>query len=258
MSNGIDRVLSSTLLGGDVPYRVLLPSEYEANENRYAVLYLLHGMFGGYTNWTELTNIGEYANRHRMIIVMPEGGERWYTDSVEMGERYLIDELIPEIDVNFRTIADRDHRAIAGNSMGGYGAFKYALKYPDMFDLAGSFSGAFHVTDLSDASPGPGWPELGPSVRRVFGEAGSTVRTENAISHLAGGEHGKLPYLYFDCGAGDEFAKVNREMAKRFAEDGIDHEFHEFEGGHDWIYWDRRIERFLDLISARSEKRTRH
>ena len=82
---------------------------------------------------------------------MPEGDDGWYTDSATVPndkyETYIIKELIPEIDKKFRTLADREHRIIAGLSMGGYGSIKFGLKYPNLFSIVGSFSGAFDAAN---------------------------------------------------------------------------------------------------------------
>src|SRR5207248_10367596 len=104
---------------------------------RYPVIYLLHGFGGHYNNWTDKTKVAQYAKQYGFLIVTPEGADGWYTDSVsapnDRYESYIIQELIPEIDKTYRTLADRDHRAVAGLSMGGYGSVKFGLKYPDRF-----------------------------------------------------------------------------------------------------------------------------
>src|SRR6476620_10279660 len=129
--------LNSHLLARKVSYRVLLPNEYSDPKNRnrrYPVIYLLHGLSGHFDNWTDKTKLTAYAADYDFIIVMPEGDDGWYTDSVTVPndkyETYIIKELIPEIDKKFRTLADREHRIIAGLSMGGYGSIKFGLKYP--------------------------------------------------------------------------------------------------------------------------------
>jgi len=156
MSDLIDGVLESSLIRGQVKYRVITPQKYSGSNARFSALYLLHGLFGSFENWTDLTDLQTFAVDHQLIIVMPDGADSWYTDagSGREYESYLISELIPEIDCRFRTIADRSGRAVAGNSMGGYGAFKFALKYSDRFALAASFSGAFDASSpkkFSDA-----------------------------------------------------------------------------------------------------------
>ena len=245
MSKPVDAVLKSSLLKKDLPYRVILPDNYEDGDSRFPVLYLLHGLFGSFENWTDLTGIQTYADRCHLIIVTPDGGDNWYTDSVEKYESYLIQELLPAVDSEFRTIAKREGRAIAGNSMGGYGAFKFALNHPQLFSFAASFSGAFHVTELNGPSTEGNWEELGPSIGKVFGDSESEVRKASAI-HLLALRKDLLPYFYFDCGTDDVFISANRKLEKLFDELGISHEFHEIEGGHDWPYWDIRIGHLLD------------
>ena len=143
----VEEKLKSGLMGREMPYRVILPPGYAArSQERFPVIYLLHGLTGHYNNWTDLTKLGDYSQRYRVIIVTPEGGDGWYTDSsanpTDKYESYIIQELIPEVERKYRTLPTRDKRAIAGLSMGGYGALKFGLKYPEKFVLAGSFSGA--------------------------------------------------------------------------------------------------------------------
>ena len=109
--------LNSKLMGREMPYRIIVPIEDKGSKARYPVLYLLHGLTGHFSNWTDKTKIVEYAAMHKIIIVMPEGDDGWYSDSVSVPndkyESYIIKELIPEIDGKYRTVADRapsDHR----------------------------------------------------------------------------------------------------------------------------------------------------
>lgn len=251
MSNPVDSVLTSSLIQKEMPFRLILPKDYAASEKRYPVLYLLHGLSGSFDNWTDLTGIVTYAVDLDIIIVMPEGGDGWYADSVEKYESYLIAELLPEIDGRFRTIADRRHRAIAGNSMGGYGAFKFALKFPELFAFAASFSGAFHAPTLCGQSPGGNWNDLGPSITSVFGDRENPVRMDNNLAILVARKNDRLPYFYFDCGSDDGFISANREMDKTLLDLGVPHEFHELEGGHDWKYWDWRVRHLLEFVSEK-------
>src|SRR5215831_19094291 len=115
----------SKLVGSALPYNVILPADYNTSRvTRYPVLYLLHGLDGHYTDWLTRTNIADYAKHYRLIVVMPEGNNGWYTDSAstpEKYETYILRELVPDVDEHFRTIQARYGRGIAGLSMGGYG-----------------------------------------------------------------------------------------------------------------------------------------
>jgi diacylglycerol O-acyltransferase / trehalose O-mycolyltransferase len=146
--------LSTTALKAPTGVRVLLPAGYEESTRRYPVLYLLHGAFGDETDWTKVGDAEAITAGLPVIVVMPDGGQGgWYTDWLNRGaggppewETFHIHELIPWIDDHYRTIADRGGRAIAGLSMGGFGALSYAGRHPDLFSWAGSFSGAVDIT----------------------------------------------------------------------------------------------------------------
>ena len=178
--------LKSKLMSREMPYRVILPANYlaysSAHGPRYSVIYLLHGLTGHFDNWTDKTKLAEYAARHDFIIVTPEGDDGWYTDSVSVPnnkyESYIVQELIPEIDKTFRTIPNRDHRAIAGLSMGGYGSLKFGLKYPEMFSLVGSFSGALGAAAFSEKTAGA----IGKTIDSIYGPMDGETRKANDIA----------------------------------------------------------------------------
>ncbi|HSE33706.1 MAG TPA: alpha/beta hydrolase-fold protein, partial [Pyrinomonadaceae bacterium] len=117
----------SQLINSTLPYSVVLPSDYDGSRtSRYPVLYLLHGLTGHYSDWLSRTNLADYASQYRLIVVTPEGNDSWYIDSAtaptEKYESYILKELIPDVQKRYRTIEARYARAIAGLSMGGYGA----------------------------------------------------------------------------------------------------------------------------------------
>src|SRR6267378_111273 len=158
----------SELIGQVLPYNALLPVGYAESNKRYPVLYLLHGLFGGYDDWVTRTNLAEYAAHYDVIIITPEGHDSWYTDragvATDKYESYFIRELIYDVDARFRTIKNRRARGVAGLSMGGYGALKYGLKYPEQFAFAASLSGALDPAMRSDENPGFAWNILRPSI----------------------------------------------------------------------------------------------
>jgi putative tributyrin esterase len=250
-----DGVSRSRLLRKELPYRILLPDADGLTNRRVPVLYLLHGLFGDYTNWTELTRLADYANDHRLAIVMPEARDSWYVDSavVEQNkfESYLIAELIPEIEALYRVQKTRHGRAVVGLSMGGYGALKYAAKYPALFAFAGSISGALNAPWQSDERPGFDWEALKPSILRAFGKARSGVRRANDLFELfpAIAATGALPSIYLDCGHRDGFLPVNERLHRLLLENNVPHEYFVGEGGHDWTYWDQRIKEVLPKVS---------
>lgn len=252
MAEIVNGILQSHTLRRPIPYNVVVPYSYRVTRGGHPVLYLLHGLFGNCSNWIELTGLSGYADLHNLIIVTTEGADSWYVDSAtnrdDKFESYFLNDLIPEVDTLFRTHDARGSRGIAGNSMGGYGALKFAFRRPDLFSFAASSSGAFHAPLLSDTVRGEGSEELLLSIKRAFGKPGSTVRRANDLARIVSEfdrDRYKLPAVFLDCGKEDGFLDRNREFSRTLAEHGIPHTYREYAGGHDWTYWNHRIKTIL-------------
>src|SRR5690348_7744048 len=177
--------LQSKLVNATLPYNIILPVDYDTSRTtRYPVLYLLHGLDGHYSDWASRTNIADYAAAYSLIVVMPEGSDGWYTDSSTVAtdkyESYIVKELLPDVETRYRTIEARYGRAIAGLSMGGYGAIKFGLKFPQTFVFAASMSGAFGITRFSEQEVPNSWK---PSLR-LFGPVGSETRHANDLFEI--------------------------------------------------------------------------
>jgi S-formylglutathione hydrolase FrmB len=156
---------------------VTLPANYASNPTkRYPVLYLLHGGGDGWAGqWaTGGGKVVDLTKAMDLIVVMPEGGKvGWHTDWVKESagaqkwETFHIKQLIPWIDANLRTNPHKNGRAVAGLSMGGYGALHYAFRHPDMFAYVGSFSGAADLQEpatqlvIAEQSITSGFPGCG-------------------------------------------------------------------------------------------------
>jgi S-formylglutathione hydrolase FrmB len=253
-----DLKLNSKLMAREMPYRVVLPKNYETDKTeKFAVLYLLHGLTGHFDNWADRTKLKEYAADYRFIIVMPEGGNGWYTDSATVPndkyESYIIQELIPEIDAKFRTLANRENRAVAGLSMGGYGALKFGLKYPEKFVIVGSFSGALGAAGWTSKILEAGGLKgaIPDSIKAAYGADDSQTRTDNDIFKMVREttpEKAKtLPFIYVDCGTEDFLIANNREFGDLLFEKKIPHEYRQLPGVHDWKFWDSSLKEFLEV-----------
>jgi len=250
----------------ELPFRVVLPEDYAVSKAAHTVLYLLHGLFGSCDNWLELSGLKDYLANRKLIVVLPEGGDNWYTDSATVArnkfESSFLDEFIPAFETRYGVCGIREKRAIAGLSMGGFGAFKFALKRPDLFIFAGSMSGAFEAPGLTEENPGSDWETLGPSIREVFGVGNSPTRIENdlfrIIGEIAPEKRASLPQLYFDCGTNDGFLSVNRRLAIALKLKEIAFDYREIDGGHDWEYWDRQIRLILEKLDKILSAERRH
>jgi len=252
-----DFKLDSKLMSRQMPYRVLLPANYEISNEKtfYPVIYLLHGLTGHYDNWADKTRLKDYFKDFNYIIVMPEGNNGWYTDIATVAndkyESYIVRELIPEIDKKFRTKKLRENRAIAGLSMGGYGSIKFGMKYPEMFALVGSFSGALGAASWTEKELGGRKGAIPESLLSVFGNADNQIRPANDVFKMAREMPAEkiklLPFIYQDCGTEDFLYSNNREFAALLQQRKIPHEYRELPGGHDWRFWESQIQEFLEV-----------
>ncbi|MBX7054976.1 MAG: esterase family protein [Pyrinomonadaceae bacterium] len=256
-----ERLLKSKLMARDMPYRVILPAKYSlAKSERFPVIYLLHGLTGNYRNWVDKTDVEQFAVNYDVIIITVDGNNGWYTDSVsapnDRFESYIVRELIPEVEEDLRVIADRGHRMIAGLSMGGYGSIKFGLKYPEMFSLVGSFSGALGASSFTEKNAGP---NIGKTIDLIYGPVGSETRAANDIFKMireASAEKIKaMPFIYQSCGTEDFLIGNNREFLALMNEKKVAHEYREHPGVHDWVFWNDQVREFLAVAERALPKK---
>ncbi|MFY7953681.1 MAG: alpha/beta hydrolase-fold protein, partial [Armatimonadaceae bacterium] len=237
--------LPSRALGRNLPVTVLLPDDYSSSGKRYPVLYLLHGASGDHTDWNSKSTVAAVTKSVPMIVVMPDAqGDSFYLDSPGYGkiQASFLDDLIPTIDERYRTIARREGRAIAGLSMGGYGAWHLALSSKDLFACAASLSGAL----------GWGTGPMPALAKKLYPENPEGNWTKDAIRPLLEkwirrGEY-TGPALWFDCGKDDFLIDSNRQMDSYLYSKRIPVEFSEYNGAHDWRYWDEHLRDVLTFI----------
>jgi S-formylglutathione hydrolase FrmB len=234
----------SKILGHDVPYCALLPPSYDEQATRkFPALYYLHGLgdsersmvntgaWNMYLDMVEQGKVGEY------LIVTPAGYTSFYVNSVDGKVRYedfFIKEFLPFVEHKYRVRAERSTRGLLGVSMGGYGAMRFAFKYPQLF---GSVS--THMAALRESRP----PELGGTVQgalsaAIFGEpfdeAYYKEQSPFTLARKASLAQLKHTAIYFDCGKDDNygFTVGNEAMDKLLASRGIAHETHIDPGAH--------------------------
>lgn len=234
-------------------FNIILPKDYFKTDERYKVIFLLHGYSGDHTDWINRTNIVKYLQDYSFVVVTPEADNSWYTNSPFVKNRnyedYIIKELIPYVEKRYRVISTKHGRVIAGLSMGGYGAIKLALKYPHLFYYSGSFSGAFRWPSMIEKNRGL----LTQSLKEVFGEKRSDHWDKNDVLIIADTiKPINLPYLYISCGENDPLEGLldsNRKLVEKLQKNGVAYEYHELPGEHNWIFWDMEISNFLKRLS---------
>lgn len=220
-----------------------------AQKTRYPALYLLHGLSDNHSIWCRRTSIERYAAAYGLVIVMPEVHRSWYADALSVGNYFtLISEELPAIAEQFFPISPlREDRFAAGLSMGGYGAFKLALRRPDKFSAAASLSGCLDLTSRAIEQAAQGNDELS----RLVGPPDSIAGSENDLFYLATkastGKH-PLPKLFQWCGTEDFLYKGNLDFRDHIKPLGFDYQYHEGPGAHEWSCWDREIQTVLQWL----------
>jgi len=212
----------------------------EGKTGPFPVFYLLHGLSDDHTGWTRRTSIERYVAGLPLIVVMPNGERGFYTNAKDRPkaafETNIVQDIVGFVDRTFQTIPTREGRVVAGLSMGGYGAVKLALKYPDLFCAGVSHSGAvgFARRDFGADDWGREWtPVFGPDP--AGGQDDPFALAENI-------NRAKLPALRIDCGVDDFLIEENRTFDAHLTGLGIPHEYEEHPGAHNWEYWDAHIQ----------------
>jgi S-formylglutathione hydrolase FrmB len=289
----------SQALGTNKAVVVYLPPAYDRDpRQRYPVAYYLHGLTGNETNWTKAGEIHLVMDSlvatgtPEMIVVMPDGDDGWYTTwnslpsydecrrappSRESADTYCVPwphyddyvarDLVQFVDTRYRTAATRERRAIAGLSMGGFGAMTLALAYPGVFAAAASHSGVLaplydgpHPFDGHPAWASSGaalekdygrlWPLIYPALGRDTTEWWSRDPGRRLDRLIAKQGRQAVPALFADVGTEDGLADQAREFKWHVEQLGIPIAYHEWPGKHDFTYWRAHVGQSLSWIAS--------
>lgn len=240
---------------------VAVPASYAKNKKaRYPVLYLLHGAYGHFDNWSsktpDKTLIHRLADQYNLIIVMPEGETfSFYLDSpVNPGsqfETYITKDVIGKIDQTYRTVARKEGRVISGLSMGGHGALYLSGRHPELFAAAGSMSGALDLS-ITNRKLNPQEaqqrqslfnPILGPET------PAPSVYSANSVVNMADKLYTNGLPLIIDCGVDDFLIEINRELHRRLVYNHTPHDYTERPGAHTWEYWQNALPYHVQFFS---------
>ncbi|GAA3400516.1 alpha/beta hydrolase family protein [Paenibacillus hodogayensis] len=220
-------------------------SERTLPEGKLPTLYLLHGLGDDHTSWLRRTRVEEYANAVGVAVVMPNAGRSFYAN-MDRGHDYwtFVGRELPYVAQSlFPLSGRREDCFVAGNSMGGYGAFKLALAYPDRFAAAASLSGVLDIAYRAD----PQWREF----VNIFGDLNALAGSPNDLLHLAdraAASGGPVPLLYQCCGTADFLYEHNERFAAHARRLGLPLAYDEEKESHNWAYWDRQIARVIDWL----------
>ena len=290
--------LRSSALGVQKRLLVYLPASYGREPSRrYPVAYYLHGAWGAEGDWVTQGHIDRAmdslvaAGLPEMILVLPDGDDGWYTTWNALNntaacradtarrepaatycvpwpkyDEYIARELVAHVDSTYRTVANRDHRGIAGLSMGGYGAVTLALRYPDVFAAAASHSGVLspryagptpyapptRYAPTVDAARGRYSPALWALMLPAFGRdtVGWHARDPATYARKLVASRGRPPALLVDVGRDDPFLDQNRAFRADLSALGIPMRYVEWPGKHDWAYWRTHVVESLRWIAV--------
>ena len=216
------------------------------------VLYLLHGYSDDHSIWMRRTSVERYAANHNLAVVMPAVNHSFYCNEA-YGEKYwdYVSDELPDTMHRFLRLSRRpEDTYVAGLSMGGYGAMRLALTYPERFAGAGSFSGTADLSGILYQR------HRGTELDRVFGDRkeikGSEYDTFFLMEKNAGAPH--KPWLYVSCGTKDFLFEQHRAFVPALRKNGWDVMSHEEpDAVHEWGFWDEQIKAFIELIYAKEE-----
>lgn len=237
-----------------IPFdKIAMAGQAKKERKPFKTLYLLHGIFGNYTDWVCGTRIKRWAEAKDLAVIMPAGENHFYVDCKANGERYseFIGRELPEKMRQLFPLSDkREDTFIGGLSMGGYGAMINGLKYSDTFGYIAGLSSALILedmansgTDLASAVFGKGY------VPTVFGD--NLIGSENdyyALAEKFAGTDKKKPQIYMCCGVDDSLLKKNQKYAAFLKEKGFPVTYVEGPGNHEWDFWDRYIKKVIDWL----------
>lgn len=251
--------MPSHVLGVDKPVTIYLPDGYGDTDKTYPVLYLLHGAWGGDRDWVDKGSAHEIADLTircgqavPMVIVMPDargtdpdmaGPNMGYFNQPGWNyEDYFYTELMPYVESNYRVYADKQHRAVAGLSMGGGAAVAYGQNYPDTWGAVCTLSGA--VGDFGSPDNKDGVNNSRGGMARYNQLKFVQEADEDAVKAL------KTTRWYADCGDDDFLADYNIRFYSVMRQKGIPMEFRMRNGAHNWTYWRTALPDVLTFLST--------
>lgn len=217
----------------------------------FKTLYLLHGVFGDYTDWLYGTRIQRWAQDRNLAVIMPSGENKFYVDNEKSTDKFskYIEELVAVSRHMFHLSNKREDTFIAGLSMGGYGAITNGLKYSGLFSHIAGLSAALHIDTFVDATEDAPLPIMRRSyLESVFGDLDALQGSDkdfHALAKKLAEEKKELPEIYLTCGTEDDLIGCNRAFRDELEQLGYPVTWKEGPGGHEWDFWDRMI---LDVL----------
>jgi len=245
---------ASTELGHRTSLNVLMPTleDIAGTTQNTKTLFLLHGFSDDHSGWLRRTKVEYYAREYNLAVVMPNAQNSFYTN-MRHGFNFL-DHIALEVPTfiqkTFHLSAKRENNFVAGLSMGGYGAFKIALSYPERFAAAASLSGVLDIqlaVEKNKEDPDPRFPL---PMGLAFGNPINVTDTPDDIPWLLKKINNQKtkPRLYQCCGTEDDLYANNLRIRELIQTLDFDYTYEESAGDHNWVYWDTYIKNVLNWL----------
>lgn len=223
-------------------------SEAYTTQGPFKTLYLLHGWDGNHDDWIQNSRIVEVATKFGIAVILPSGENSFYADhpSGENYGKFIGEELINETRHLFNLSSKREETYIGGLSMGGYGALRNGLAYPETFSKIAAFSSRVLKADepLHDLST---TDRLNSKLQSIIGSNSyKDLKPEMDIYKLVLGQ--PRPELYIACGTEDFIYEDSQALHRYLNENEIDHIYKTSAGGHEWDFWDHYIEQAVQWM----------
>jgi len=241
---------SSQALGVQTACDVILPQPAAGERpprRGWPCLWLLHGLSDDHTIWQRRTSIERYVDGRGLAVAMPAVGRSFYAD-MRHGGRYwaFVSEELPALcRAWFPLSAARADNFAAGLSMGGYGAFKLALRCPDRYAAAASLSGALDLAAIAQVD------DIQRDIRAIYGDGRRVAGSGEdllALARKVARSRGPRPRLYQCCGTEDFLYAGNVKFRAHAEKLRLPLTYEEGPGAHTWDYWDRQIQRVLEWL----------
>lgn len=235
----------SDVMGQHVSFYAFIPENVSDN---IKTVYLLHGLSDNHTCWERFTSAERYARENNIALIMPCADRSFYTDMCH-GRKYytfISDEIVKYTRQLFKLSTKREDTFIAGLSMGGYGAFKIALKNPYVFSAAASFSGVLDINNrfINEKF----WEE---EKFLVFGDVKTLENSGENLKYILDNfdSNAPKPRLYQACGTEDFLYGDNQNFREWIKDKGFTHKYFEGPGTHDWAFWDAQIKEAIEFFT---------
>ena len=252
--------------GSKMNYSVYLPEDYATSQRSYPVVYLLHGFSDDETGWIQFGQANQIMDKGiregripAFILIIPDGKVTWYCNSYDkrnLWEDNFVNEFIPFVEKEYRIRAKKEYRAIAGLSMGGYGALKLSMRHTDLFTCCVALSSATfsdkEIVDQKEAEYDNYFGNIYGNALKGDARLTDAWKANNPLHLIHDVPLDKLKSVkyWIDCGDDDFLFNGNSLLHIEMRQLGIPHEYRVRDGAHQWSYWRSGLDTGLEYIGA--------